>query len=621
MMILLPRPKQMTEQEGALALRFDAMIVLGASCPADARVFAQQIQEDVKQWAGLTLSVTRGTAQRGDIALCIDPALDGERYHLAVTADGVTICGANRTALGYGVQTLRQIIRQSAGLVPFVEIDDAPDFKNRGYYHDVTRGRTQSMENLKKLADTAAYYKLNQLQLYVEHTYLFRDFPELWRDETPLTADEILELDEYCALRGVELIPSLSSFGHLYKLLSTRSYNHLCELPDTAGKPFSFHDRMAHHTVDVSNPDALRLIERMIDEFMQLFRTSTFNLCADETFDLGKGRSAKLAEEKGTGALYFDYVCELFDFLTKRGKTPMFWGDIIAKHPELCAKLPPETICLTWGYAAEQSDREVRIMHEAGAAQYVCPGVGGWNRWVNLLHNSYRNIERMCRFGRECGAVGVLNTDWGDFGHINQPVFSIPGLIYGAAFSWTQDVPEYEELNRQISVLEFGDASGQLLSLWDAISEKSSLPWRSVVLLKEWTQQGVNQEMIREAFNKPENEKEDPHLAAGYDKELVEAENTLRVISRHMDSAQRSVVEMTHVAIEMMRVWNEVGTALLKLRDHEKPDAPAALADKLEKALHVYQRLWRENGKEGDIGRITDVFCWYADRLREAAFS
>ena len=29
-------------------------------------------------------------------------------------------------------------------------------------------------------------YKLNQLQLYVEHTYLFRDFSEMWRDQTPL---------------------------------------------------------------------------------------------------------------------------------------------------------------------------------------------------------------------------------------------------------------------------------------------------------------------------------------------------------------------------------------------------------------------------------------------------
>ena len=32
-------------------------------------------------------------------------------------------------------------------------------------------------------------------------------------------------------------------------------------------------------------------------------------------------------------------------------------------------------------------------------------------------------------------ADGVLNTDWGDCGHINHPDFSLVGMIYGAAFS------------------------------------------------------------------------------------------------------------------------------------------------------------------------------------------
>ncbi len=618
-MILLPRPKKVLEREGALCLRFDTMIALDASCPADARVFGEMLREDAKKWAGLTLGVTRGAARRGDVALSVDASLGADTYRLTVSEKGAALTGGSRAALGWAVQTMCQLLRQSAGLVPFVEIEDEPDYKNRGFYHDLTRGRVQTLENLKRLADTAAFYKLNQLQLYVEHTYLFRDLTELWRDETPLTADEILELDEYCAARGVELVPSLASFGHLHKLLSTRSCASLCELPDSAGKPFYFIDRMDHHTVDVTNPDALALIERMIDEYMQLFRTDKFNLCADETFDLGKGRSSKAAEERGAGVLYFEYVCKLFDFLTKRGKTPMFWGDIITKNPELCSQLPPETICLTWGYAPQQSDREVRIMHEAGAAQYVCPGACGWNRWINILHNSYENVRRMCGYGRQYGALGVLNTDWGDFGHINQPIFSIPGLIYGAAFSWSEDVPDFDELNREISILEFGDPSGRLVGLWDSLSEKSSFPWRSVVLLKEWTQQGTHEQELRGFIESPETQNENPARAAEYDAVLQAAEEELRVISRGMDTSCRGAVEKTHAAIEMMRVWNEVGTALLALRDGRQPEAPAALAARIERIAHTYQRLWRENGKEGDLGRLCDVFFWYADRLRDCA--
>ena len=72
-----------------------------------------------------------------------------------------------------------------------LHIEDAPAIVNRGYYFDCTRGRIPKLSWLKQLADRMAYYKLNQLQLYVEHSYLFRGMTELWRDDTPLTAEEI----------------------------------------------------------------------------------------------------------------------------------------------------------------------------------------------------------------------------------------------------------------------------------------------------------------------------------------------------------------------------------------------------------------------------------------------
>ena len=219
-------------------------------------------------------------------------------------------------------------------------------------------------------------------------------------------------------------------------LLSTKSYGDLCEFPDSWKEPFSFWDRMQHHTVDVSGGRAIELIKAMIEEYMALFATDKFNICADETFDLGKGKSKPLADEKGVHRLYIDYVKELCEFLVAKGKKPMFWGDIICAQPELIKELPEETVCLTWGYAAEQREHEAKVMAEAGARQYLCPGVGGWNQWMNLVENSYKNIARMCGYARKYHAEGVLNTDWGDCGHINQPDFSLPGMIYGAVFSW-----------------------------------------------------------------------------------------------------------------------------------------------------------------------------------------
>lgn len=612
-MILLPLPKKIEEKEGTLFLRLDTMIVIDPGCPQGAAVYARMLKEEILTWSGLELSVNRGKRQEGDISLAVDQSLKENAYELVIGEDGAFLSGGSLNALGWAVQTLRQIVRQCAGLLPALRIEDEPQLENRGFYHDVTRGRVQTLEQLERMADTMAFYKLNQLQLNVEHTYLFRGMSELWRDETPLTAEEIMELDQYCYDRGIELVPSLATFGHLYKLLQTRTYEQLCELPGSAGHPFGFRYRMEHHTVNVSNPDAIKLIEAMMEEYMSLFRTDKFNICADETFDLGKGRSKKLADAKGVGTLYVDYIMELFDFLIRRGKTPMFWGDIICRHPELYDRLPKGVICLNWGYSPTQPDKETRILHEVGATQYVCPGACGWNTWINLLTNSYKNIRLMTDYARKYGAVGMLNTDWGDFGHVNHPVFSIPGLIYGAVFSWGGDVPDYEELNSQISMLEFGDRSGQLLTTIGDISDEMRFSWHHAVTLREWTLAGVPREKLQETFHEEKIDK-----VADSNALILERQEKLRLISRQMDSSSRWIMAHIQAGLDAIRIWNKVGLYLSQVRDGKGPEDQdaCALASELETCLHHYQKLWRSNSKEGDLGHITEVFCWYADLLR-----
>lgn len=614
-MNLLPMPRHLQQADGQLMLQMDTHIVLAPGCPTGALLYAQLLQQEAAASAGLGLDITRGAARKGDIDLALDAALADQQYTLCITPDGAALRGGSLNALGWAVQTLRQLLREYAGLLPCLAIDDAPVLANRGFYHDVTRGRVQTLENLKKLADTMAFYKMNQLQLYVEHTYLFRDLPELWRDDTPLTAQEILELDDYCYARGIELVPSLSTFGHLYKLLSSYTHGHLCELEDSMGKPFGFRARMGHHTVNVSDPDAIAQIKRMMGEFMQLFRTDKFNLCADETFDLCRGKSKALGEAKGTHTVYFEYITQLFDYLKECGKTPMFWGDIIVGSPELCKQLPKEAICLTWGYNEVQREDEVRIMHEAGATQYVCPGVRGWNTWINTLPLSYQNIARMGAYAAKYQAIGMLNTDWGDFGHINHPVFSIPGLIYGAVASWCGSMPAYEQLNAQIARLQFGDASGKLLDVWGQAFDQMIFSWNHAVTLREWyLTSEENAAKQKELF-----ESEDLTKVPAANQKLAELETQLRTVSRSMDAAHRDLVQVTHVSLRMTALWNRVGLVLQALNAGQKPQGTAALADELDGCLHYYQQVWRQNSKEGDLPHITQVFCWYTDLLRRLA--
>ena len=347
-MYLIPAPAKLEKKEGRFIWAYDRYVTVDQSCSQLVTRQASLFCDGAEKELGYRPLLTRGAAKAGDVVFKQDDTMKAQSYVLDITEDAIVLTG-DEAGLWHGMQTLLQIIEQEGACLSALHIEDAPAIVNRGYYFDCTRGRIPKLSWLKQLADRMAYYKLNQLQLYVEHSYLFRGMTELWRDDTPLTAEEIMEFDRYCAERGIELVPSLSSFGHLYKLLCSREYSHLCELEDSEGKPFSQTGRMAHHTINTSDPESLQLIEGMISEYMELFTSRQFNLCADETFDLGRGRNKEAVEKLGKDRVYINYVKKLAQFLLDNGRRPMFWGDIIVGFPEMIKELPKEIICGTSG--------------------------------------------------------------------------------------------------------------------------------------------------------------------------------------------------------------------------------------------------------------------------------
>ena len=101
---------------------------------------------------------------------------EGESYTLDLTNAGVVITAPSAVGAFYGVQTLRQLLSNETVFACHVE--DAPDFGFRGYYHDVTRGKIPTLDTLKELVDYLACMKVNSLQLYVEHSFAFREYAD-----------------------------------------------------------------------------------------------------------------------------------------------------------------------------------------------------------------------------------------------------------------------------------------------------------------------------------------------------------------------------------------------------------------------------------------------------------
>lgn len=410
------------------------------------------------------------TATEAHIALRVHPAAlpTPQSYRLQIDGGGIRVLGADEAGLFYGVCTFVQLIHllkpetpREPLTLPGLLITDWPDFPHRGVLLDVSRDKVPAMDTLYALADLLASWKINQLQLYMEHTFAYRGHEAVWRHASPLTGEEIEALDAFCRKRFVELVPNQNSFGHMHRWLIHDPYRQLAECPDGIVHPFS-PSREPYGLCPV-DPGSLALLADLYGQLLPHFSSRQFNVGLDETFDLGHGRSAALCAEKGQARVYLDFLQQVHRLVTRHGYTMQCWGDMLHQHPELIGELPNDLIILEWGYEANHAFVEhSRFYAAAGLRVYICPGTSSWNSLAGRTENALANILSAAKAGRAIGAIGLLTTDWGDNGHLQPLPVSYLGLMAGAAASWcSTDAPDRQrDMPTLLDVHAFRDQAG-----------------------------------------------------------------------------------------------------------------------------------------------------------------
>lgn len=406
-----------------------------------------------------------------DLRICVK-ADEGEEYTLQIAENCISIEAQGPAGAFYAIQTLRQIFTHKE--IPCLFIADKPDFAYRGFYHDVTRGKIPTMETVKELIDQMAYYKLNSLQLYVEHTYEFEEYRQLWGRTGCLTKEELLEIGSYCKENFIDFVPSLSTFGHLYELLEQPQYKHLRVAKDYETSPNFWHARMGHHTIDPENPQSIALVESLIDQYVQCFDSQWFNICCDETFDLHR------LDEQGidSGKLYVDFVKKIIACVQKHGKKVMMWADILLKYPETIQEIPEDICFLNWNYRPNPPEEKIIQFAQSGRTQIVCPGTSSWSRLCEDVDKEEPNICLMAEYGHRHGAVGVLNTNWGDWGNPCSLELGMYGMVLGAEKSWSVDTPVDDGFHSRANALLYDNENGvqylkEVSQLHDAVTWNS----------------------------------------------------------------------------------------------------------------------------------------------------
>ncbi len=363
-----------------------------------------------------------------------------QSYTIAIEKNGVRVSAAAEAGLYHAAQTLAQLAALSRKPLPCCRLYDQPDFIVRGVMLDISRDKVPTLTTLFKLVDSFARLKINHLQLYTEHTFAYKGHEPVWQNASPLTPEDVRQLDRYCAGHFIELVPNQNSFGHLERWLSMPPYNDLAVLPE-GGAPLPWGGvQSAPTTLNPIDPRVLELLNDLYSQLLPNFRSELFNVGCDEVFGLARGRCADEVRRIGEGRVYLNFLKEIFALVERHRRRPAFWGDIIIKYPELVAELPKNALALEWGYEADHPfDQHGRLFHESGLDFYVCPGTSSWNSIAGRHTNMLNNIQSAATSGVRYKARGMLLTDWGDCGHWQPLCVSYPAFVFGAVRAWCSD--------------------------------------------------------------------------------------------------------------------------------------------------------------------------------------
>ena len=378
-----------------------------------------------------------------------------EGYRLSITNKSIKLDGDGAPGVFYGIQTLRQILSNKE--IYCAEIEDKPGNKYRGFYHDVTRGRVPTVETLKKLIDNMAYYKLNSLQLYVEHAFPFKEMYGTLNESEYLSPGEIREIDEYCCENFIDLIPSLATCGHMYDILQLPENAHLREIENYEPEYTFWYERMLHHTLDPENPESLELSKSRIDQYIPHFRSEYVNICGDEPTDLKIGKH----KDADNDMIYFDFMVKIIEHIKSKGKKIMMWADkVFLDNIERLDKLADDITLLCWGYAAEPPETRVSRLENRKNPKLVCPSTSSYFRLVENARVSEANISKMAEYGDKYHADGMLNTNWGDYGHPCSLELSMFGMLVGAEKSWNFKNEIGDNFKNAVDLLLYKNQSG-----------------------------------------------------------------------------------------------------------------------------------------------------------------
>ncbi len=236
------------------------------------------------------------TGEEKSIILKLDENMEHpEGYTLKCENRRVYITAKTEAGLFWGLQTLKQLLIQAEGKIPYVEITDYPRFAYRGLLLDCGR-YFYEVDEVKRVVDLMALHKLNTLHWHLTEDQGWRveikKYPLLTSkgskragtnfSKTPhsgyYTQEEIKDIVEYCHARQIKVIPEFDIPGHSVAAIACYPYLSCFERELSVAT----HWGVKHDILCAGKESTYKFVFDVIDELIELFPDKIIHIGGDE---------------------------------------------------------------------------------------------------------------------------------------------------------------------------------------------------------------------------------------------------------------------------------------------------------------------------------------------------
>ncbi len=399
---VVPYPAEVSMGSGSCQVA-GAVFHIDEKADALSEAAVRRFAETLSATTGAESQVVKGTASTG-FTFSIDQNLPKEAYRLKVGRKGVKVEASGLNGFIYAIQTIKQMLpveifgKKTAAeedwSLPCCRIEDAPRFGYRGMHMDVVR-HFFDMDMVKKYLDVMEIHKLNTLHWHLTDDQGWRieikKYPKLTEvgsirkqtlvghlfedgeyDGIPygegcwFSQEQIREIIDYAAARGITVIPEIDLPGHMLAALTAYP-----ELGCTGG-PYEVWGRwgVADEVLCAGKEETMVFLENILAEVADLFPSEYFHIGGDECPKVyweecphcqAQIKELGLTDKDGFQAEHYlqSYVMKrMTEFLKERGKKVIGWDEILE------GDVAEDAIVMSWR-GASGGLQAARMGHDA----------------------------------------------------------------------------------------------------------------------------------------------------------------------------------------------------------------------------------------------------------------